>query len=554
MQVGKRFASWGVAIGLGVAISSAGLVMLRLNNVAPPAESAPPPSGSAARPSEGAAAPSGSVAAPSCSPTPPSAVPIDSSGAPTFRPRIGWVGTQGWQIQHPSKGTSITEAFADAPSYPVGSTIRLAVSTSAAQYRVSVIRVGPRMPVLSTSTARQGILQGAAVLADASTLEVRAPWRYTYSQALKPNWGTGIYLAKVTGIGGADAYAPFVIRSARPATFLMVANTITDAAYNAWGGTSLYTSQRGVLPSGPRHAVAVSLDRPFDAENGAGRIFEHLAAFVIWLEGNDYDVGYTTDYDLALHPEEQPLPKVVLFSGHDEYWGRSLRAWLDEHVLRRGDLNLGVFAANTGYYPVSFAGPSSTGPRTLVVFKEALTDPALAGRPAYLPDCRPKLLLYRNLPAGDPDPANLPEQLLFGVQYGFIATEASPYYLAPTIPPFLLTGTNLRPGDSLGRLVGGEVDYIDPALGIGEGDSILAQATGFQTRYGQPGLAQAVVRQLPSGARVFASGTFNWEWGLDSGYAKTLHVPEGFEQLTRNLLGYLAGSCGSPPKACSSRP
>lgn len=278
MQVGKRFASWGVAIGLGVAISSAGLVMLRLNNVAPPAESAPPPSGSAARPSEGAAAPSGSVAAPSCSPTPPSAVPIDSSGAPTFRPRIGWVGTQGWQIQHPSKGTSITEAFADAPSYPVGSTIRLAVSTSAAQYRVSVIRVGPRMPVLSTSTARQGILQGAAVLADASTLEVRAPWRYTYSQALKPNWGTGIYLAKVTGIGGADAYAPFVIRSARPATFLMVANTITDAAYNAWGGTSLYTSQRGVLPSGPRHAVAVSLDRPFDAENGAGRIFEHLAA------------------------------------------------------------------------------------------------------------------------------------------------------------------------------------------------------------------------------------------------------------------------------------
>jgi hypothetical protein len=473
-----------------------------------------------------------------------------SSSAPTGEANIGlppsklalaWVGKADWQLHHPSRHGIVTEAFADAPSYLPGDTFRLAVSTTAAHYVVTVFRLGPDMPNMSESAAQPGVRQAPAALADESDLEVRAPWRYTYSQVIPAAWPSGIYLVKVTGLGGADAYTVFTIRSLRASQVLFVENFVTDEAYNAWGGTSFYKSTRGDLRPGIHHASAVSLDRPFDAENGAGQVFEHEAGLVLWLERNGYDVTYTTDYDLATHPTDQPLPKAVLFSGHDEYWGTPLRDWLDLHVLTRGDVSLGVFAANTGFYPVHFRDPTVTGPRTVVVYKEAITDPSYGSRPAYLPDGRPKLLLYRNLPFGDPGPGNRPEQALLGVQYGFIATRFSTYTIAPTVPAFLLTGTGLAPGDSLGALVGGEVDFVEPSIPMLPGDSIIAVGRGFATRYGAAGVAQAIVRKLPSGGRVFAAGTFNWEWGLDAADAKVLHVPRGFDQFTKNIVDYLVG-------------
>jgi hypothetical protein len=479
-------------------------------------------------------------ASPPPTPAPGAWAAPDDPGVTSPKPRIDWTGPADWQIQHPSSAGSLTEAFADAPSYLPGETLRLAVHTTAARYTVAVFRLGPDMPKMSDSTPQRGVGQPGAILSDPASLEVRAPWTFDYSQDIPAAWPSGIYLAKVSGIGGADGYAVFTVRSTRPSEVLLVENVVNDQAYNAWGGTSFYVSSRGELAPGVHHASAVSLDRPFAGENGAGQLFEQVAPFAIWLERNGYDVAYTTDYDLATHPDDQPLPRTVLFSGHDEYWGVPLRDWLDLHVLERGDLDLGVFAANTGYWPVSFRDPSPTGPRTVVVYKEAITNPDLGSRPAYLPDGRPKTLQYRNLLWGDRGPANRPEQALLGVEYGYIATGASAYSLAPTAPDFLLAGTGLSSGASLGRIVAGEVDFVQPSFAMEPGDSVVAEGRGFRTRDGVPGLAQAVLRQRASGGRVFAAGTFRWIWGLDPGYAQANDVPAGFERLTTNIVDFLA--------------
>ncbi len=455
------------------------------------------------------------------------------------RPTITFRGDAAWQIQRPSTPDHPTEAYADAPSYLPGETLRLAVSTDAPAYTVAIFRLGATVQAMGDpSPVQPGVRQGGPIV-DPTTKMVRAGWRATYSQPIPASWPSGVYLAKVSGVGGTQSYAPFVVRATRPSRFLFVSNTLDYAAYNRWGGSSLYWSGVGGPAPGVPEAVAVSLDRPFADEAGAGQILMLEAPFIAWLEGHGYDVTYTTDYDLSTHPAVQPLPRAVLFSGHGEYWGAPLRDWLDQHVLRQGDLGLGLFAADTGYWQVSFSDPSSTGPRTIGLYKDARFDPAL---PARCPGGFTRHAnAFRSLPCGVGHRAgNRPEQALFGVQYGDVVPGYYAYRLAAGAPARLLAGTGLAPGDSLGRIAGGEVDRVFPGLASLPGDHLFA-STMTITRGGASVAAQAVVRALPSGGRVFASGTFWWGWGLEPSFAASHGVPAGFGQLTTNLLDWLAG-------------
>ncbi len=454
------------------------------------------------------------------------------------RPTVTFLGDARWQIQHPSTADHPTEAYADAPSYLPGGTLRLAVSTDAAGYTVDIYRLGATVQAMGDSTVQPGVRQGGPVV-DPVTKMVRAGWRATYSQPIPASWPSGVYLAKVSGIGGTQSYAPFVIRSTRASRFLFVSNTLDYAAYNRWGGSSLYWTGVGDPVPGVHEAFAVSLDRPFADQAGTGETFMMEAPFIAWLERTGQDVTYTTDYDLSTHPVDQPLPRAVLFSGHGEYWGAPLRDWLDQHVLRKGDMGLGMFAADTGYWQVSLSDPSPTGPRTIGLYKDALFDPGVAARcPAGFTR---HANAFRSLPCGVGHRAgNEPEQALFGVQYGSVVPGYYAYRLAPDVPVALLAGTGFAPGDSLGRIAGGEVDRVFAGLASLPGDHLFA-STMTITRGGATLAAQAVVRALPSGGRVFASGTFWWGWGLEPGFAASHDVPAGFRRLTTNLLDWLAG-------------
>ena len=463
---------------------------------------------------------------------------LEDASAIGNQPAIAFQGDASWQIQRPSSADHPTEAYASAPSYVPGETMRLAVSTDAPTYTVAIFRLGATVQAMGDSGPQPGVRQPPPIV-DPATRMVRAPWRYTYSQRIPASWPSGVYLAKVSGTGGTQSYAPFVVRSARPSKFLFVSNALDYAAYNRWGGSSLYWTGVGDPAPGVHAALAVSLDRPFASQDGASQLFTMEAPFIAWLEGHGYDVTYTTDYDLSTHPADQPLPRAVLFSGHGEYWGAPLRDWLDRHVLRQGDLGLGLFAADTGYWQVHFADPAWSGPRTITLYKDARLDPVAQARcPGSLSS---HANAFRGLPCGyTPRAGNRPEQALFGVQYGSVVPGYYPYWISPSAPAQLLRGTGLAPGASLGRIAGGEVDWVHHTLPSRLGDRLFA-ATMTRTRGGTAALAQAVVRQLRSGGRVFASGTFWWGWGLEPGFAASHGVPPGFTRLTANLLDFLAG-------------
>ena len=71
--------------------------------------------------------------------------------------------------------------------------------------------------------------------------------------------------------------------------------------------------------------------------------------------------------------------------------------------------------------------------------------------------------------------------------------------------------------------------------------ALVGRGRGLAARDGTPARAQAVAGTVPSGGRVFASGTFWWAWGLEARYAAAHGVPAGFATLTANILSILAG-------------
>jgi hypothetical protein len=541
-----------VVLAGGTAWAGAGAA---LGSPAPSTTPAPSgtPTGSPA--ASGSPSPSGS-ADPGASPSPtgsPNARPTPGSGETEDatlvmnRPAIAFEGTEPWQIQKPSTDAHFAIGYADAPSYLPGQALRLAVSTDDPAYLVEVYRVGARFQLMSWSGWLPGRRQSKPVV-EKSTMLVRAPWAYTYSARVPVDWPSGMYFAKLTSGGeGAQSYVPFVVRSTRASRFLFVSGALNSQAYNTWGGSSLYASRIGSPAPGARRAFAVSLDRPFARQDGMGELFSGEIPFALWLERRGYEVTYTTDYDLSIRPTAQPVPKATIFGGHDEYWGGMLRDWLDLHVVTRGDMGLGVFAADTGYWKVRFRDTTATGPRTVVLYKNALHDPTmkkLCARGLKRPAEE-----FRALPCGTPGTRSKPEQALYGVQYGAIVPGYHPYYLAQTVPADLLEGTDIKPGASLGRIAGGEVDWTFSDYPKVPGLRLLAENRDLRAYEGYATRAQAAVAQVPSGGRTFASGTFWWTWGLEPHFASENGVPLGFDRLTANILDWLAAAApvGSGP-------
>jgi hypothetical protein len=471
----------------------------------------------------------------------PGARENDGDAAAISGPQIAWRGKAPWQIGRPSAFATITEAYTERPSYLPGETLRVAVSTTAKTFDVSIWRLGKEPVLMTQSRPISGAKQGGPIV-DASTGMVRAGWRSRFGFRLPDTWTSGIYLVRVHGIGGADAYATFVLRSTRASDLLFVVNTLTDAAYNTWGGSSLYKlSIPGVRLPVP-HAVAVSLDRPSNLADGAGTTFTQQWPLARWLERSGYDVTYTTDWDLSRDPDATPLPRAAVFGGHNEYWSDAMRAWFDRHIVEQPDMGLALFGANTGYWRVSISADG----RTITCYKQAIAIPLASGA-SPLADQTRELRFRDGDLAGSPGSRH-PEQLLFGSQYGSITDDITPFVVQSTIPAALLEGTLLTPGDSLGRIVGGETDAVDPSVPVPQRQSVIAMSW-FKDIYGAATSAAAVYRPLPGNRAVFSAGTFLWMWGLDQGYAKANGVPYGFAALTRNILAGVQGLPLSAPEA-----
>jgi hypothetical protein len=453
---------------------------------------------------------------------PPNAVQIENAQP----------GATGWQ----AAGTSSIEGYASEIGAAPGETIHFHVSTRpAARYRIEIYRLGwyggaggrlmacvpgcgadeqgAPLPIPPGPAYQPGLLDGP----------LRADWHVTDALQTGADWTSGYYDVRFVLTSGPEAGRAgrtlFVLREpaglARPSQILVQVPVNTWEAYNQWGGKSLYDFD------GPR-AHKVSFDRPWGKY--AQSPFWWEIQLVRFLEREGYDVSYQTDLDTDRDPSSLLRHRLLMTAGHDEYWTKTIRDAFDE--ARDRGTNLAFMGSNTGYWQIRY----EDGGRTIVAYKEQY-DPE--------PDPALKTVMFRQLAPPRP------ECELEAVQHHYLRPhQAGPVDYTVTDaaaadPWFRDTG--LVPGAVIHDVVGDEWDGLNPW----PADQCEKQGLVVLLHYAGDGdpvtqRADAVRYTAPSGARVFASGSQRFAWGLDDwgtrDFGHAYAADPGLQQLVRNML------------------
>jgi hypothetical protein len=347
------------------------------------------------------------------------------------------------------------------------------------------------------------------------TRTVTAPW--TPSLAVQATgWPEGSYLIKLTAGSGAQRYVPITVRSATTEGRTVLLNeTTTWQAYNAWGGYNLYSGPAGFID----RSKAVSFDRPYD-KDGASKFFAHEQASIVLAEKLGLPLAYMTDNDLHASPDLLEGARSLITLGHDEYWSKQM--WANTKKARDQGVNLAFLGANAINRHIRFA-PTKLGADRLVICYKGLDDPIGRTDPSEVTvDWR----------IGTPP---RPESALIGIQYNCFPAEG-PFTIFKA-SSWLFRGTGVKNGDSFEGLNGPETDALNWYGPIPRPIEVLANS---QIRCGQiPATANATYYTTKSGAGVFATGTMRWNCalgGVTCGHGITKKTSTFVQKVTTTVL------------------
>ncbi|WP_431679627.1 N,N-dimethylformamidase beta subunit family domain-containing protein [Kitasatospora sp. KL5] len=402
------------------------------------------------------------------------------------------------------------------------------------EFTVDVYRIGhyggDGARHVSSSPLISGLAQ-AAPLVVGRTVSCHHWWQ-SWRLHIPPSWRAGAYVAVLTTADDRHrSHIPFTVRDAdpaHPAELLLVLPDVTWQAYNLFPedghtGASLYHAwnAEGRLVGESEAAVTVSFDRP---HAGAGLPLHvgHAYDFIRWAERYGYDLAYATATDLHAGQVDTSKHRAMVFPGHDEYWSEPMRRAVEE--ARDTGTSLVFLSANTMYWRVDLSpGPS--------------------GEPHRLLNCRKR----QRVPAGSPAAglsgsasalwreAGEPEQALLGVQYAGRVPVPAPM-IARNTAHWLWSGTGLQEGDPLPGLVAGEADHYHPRAPLPDHlERTLLAHSPYRDSAGRLRHQQTSLYRAPSGAYVFAAGTFAWSPALD----RPGHTDDRIQRATANLLDHL---------------
>ena len=416
-------------------------------------------------------------------------------------------GTPGWASVGVAPGRAI-EGYT-VPSARPGDSISFHVSAEPeASYRILVYRIGwyqgigARLVTCLPSCESSSSAVTRAIPPATSLGLVHADWPASETLAIPGDWVSGYYLVHyllTSGpYAGNSSVSWFILRdpAGRRAPLLVQAGASAWQAYNGWGGASLYPFNS---PGGNR-AAKVAFDRPVERQS-LMRAFEWDAPLVMFLERSGYDVSYQADLDAARDPASLEARKAILVAGHNEYWAKAVRDGFER--ARAAGTSLAFFGANAAYWQVRYEDDY----RTLVGYKSAAWDPET--------DPQLETDLFRAL---------VPPRYecgLLGVQQqgGDLNWMAHGDYTVPSGAagdPWL-KAAGLAPGDVVAGVVSREVDAIPGHMTAADSCGNKVTVLFHRELGGDTlGNADAVRYTAPSGARVFASGSHEFAWGLAS--------------------------------------
>ncbi|GMV84086.1 MAG: hypothetical protein AMXMBFR7_52700 [Planctomycetota bacterium] len=434
------------------------------------------------------------------------------------------------------------EGYGSAVSIAAGEAISIHVSTDCADYSLEVFREGVEL----RSMLREEKLKGAEHPVPEEAWSNGCGWPVAYTLKVPSDWPSGAYRVRLSVKNVGDRYQRwgastaehdilFVIRAVRPGSsspILLELCTNTYAAYNNWGGHSLY----GYNSKDKLKAARVSFNRPGLGYYGSCRITRWETHFIQWCDRNNIKLEYATNYDLESHPEILSKYKLICSVGHDEYWSWPMRDNIERYIGDGG--NVAFMTGNAVCWQVRFEDSG----RTMRCHKEASD-----ADPLYHTEQRHLTTARWNVP-----PVNRPENTLTGVGWDYggyhrshgMHMDGSGAYTVKRANHWVYEGTGLKDGDAFGgadTIVGYETDGCLFAIGddgkphpTGKDGTplnfeIVAQAPAASFA-GHDGTACMGVYQR--GGTVFTAGTTDWAHGLDRDAV--------VQRITKNLIQRLA--------------
>ncbi|HTD37743.1 MAG TPA: N,N-dimethylformamidase beta subunit family domain-containing protein [Candidatus Limnocylindrales bacterium] len=334
-------------------------------------------------------------------------------------------------------------------------------------------------------------------------------------------WKSGYYVARLTSKTGGSAGIPFIVRSAQPGKdtkILLKWSDTTVQAYSAWGGRDFYN---GFSPQ-------LSFDRPYDSTE---HFEKYTRPLVAWAESNGFTLDHCSSVDLHTDPNLLTPYKLMISTGHDEYWSKEMYDHCEAFVGNGG--NIAFLSANTCYWQVRF--DFSNGKRIMTCYKETEDAPGHP-RPKDPQRADPSRVTVRFY---EP-PVNRPENRLTGVSFrngaGWFNGKAPNAarlrgYTVVDDSHWIYAGTNLKNGQSFGEgtsdvttVLGYETDAaelepnVNPAAVTGNDGTpsdfkVLAYADLRDWQQGGQG-GHATLGLYQRNGTVFTGATINWAAGL----------------------------------------
>ncbi|MED2975040.1 hypothetical protein P4361_22800 [Fictibacillus sp. B-59209] len=416
-----------------------------------------------------------------------------------------------WKITNPAGKT--LQGYTNTSSIEPGKVLSFYIHNEK-PFSIEFYRMGYNAGVGSVYMTKTNTFPGKPQNKQPEGEAAEANWVRSVTFTVPSYWKSGVYMAKLVDTSQRESYIPFVVKQSTPKGQLgILISTNTYQAYNNWGGKSLY----GYNSTNKTAGYQASYNRPYTSNNGSGEFFAYEYNFVRWVERQNYSVTYFTDQDVHNGVLKKSQINALIIPGHDEYWTMNMRKAIDDKVNRE-KMGLGVFNANVAYWQVRF---DEKIPGMMYGYKY---------NPDPITETNPQLTTTQFRAK----PVNMPEKNLLGLQYAGIP---KPKYndLTFTKPHWLLKGTSIKPGDTIRNIIGGEVDAYD---GTFPGVEVVGESN--INLYGVNTKSHVTWYPHPGGGKVFAAGTFYWNWYLDpygKGYIASTN--KNIQIITKNAINEL---------------
>ena len=459
-------------------------------------------------------------------------------------------GSTAWQLTNPVTPSAPEIAgYAGATSANKGSALPLMISIAqAGQYKIDVYRLGYYAGaggrLFGSFGPFNGVSQSPCNVTDQATLLIECKWTTSYTLQIGSAWTSGLYVANLTALAsGKQSQIWFVVRDdVSNADLLFQSSFNTFLAYNNYGDAERHSLYEYNSTSG-RRAFKVSFDRPFGQVTGDPSSYNKLTRYernmARWLESQGYDLTYISTVDTHSDPPHLLQHKTFLSVGHDEYWSLEMRNGIEQ--ARDAGVNLGFFSGNSAYWRVRFESSSSGAPnRVMVCYKDPLANDPSA--PTYTwrgpENNRPENGLLGVMYVGDND---------VNTAYDYVISNAGdPYY----------ANTGLTNGATISGIVGYEWDAIvnngssPPGLIALSNSTTVATTTAPYLPVGtSASISNAAHYTAPSGAKVFAAGSIQFAWGLDSDGVYPTQADSRMKQFVINVLADMGAKPLTPDES-----